>query len=117
MSLEFVFYFSFLLFLLGLFGLLYSSDIVSILISFQFIIISSVINFISFSYFLYQDSVWANIFVFLGMISIYLLMFCIIFYSYLSFNNLNGDLDSRNVLRDFKLFKLDRSDWWGEDNF
>jgi len=116
LSLQFIFYFSFLLFLLGLFGVLYSRDIISILISFQFIIISSGINFISFSYFLYQGSAWSNVFVFLGMISIYLLMFCIIFYSYLSFNKLDGNLDSRNVLRDFKLFELDWSNWWGEDN-
>jgi len=115
-SLQFVFCFSFLLFLLGLFGVLYRVDIVSILISLQFIVISSMVNFLSFSYFLYQDATWAIVFIFLGIIPLYLLMFCMVFYSYSSFNNLSSNPDNISVVNNFRLFELSKSDWWGEDD-
>jgi len=115
-SLQFVFCFSFLLFLLGLFGVLYRGDIVSLLISLQFIIISSMVNFLSFSYFLYQDTTWAVVFIFLGMVPLYLLVFCMVFYSYSSFNNLSSNLGNISIVNNFRLFELSKSDWWGEDD-
>jgi len=39
-------------------------------------------------------------------------MFCIIYYIYLKLDI----LDKEALYRDFKLFKITRSDWWGEDN-
>lgn len=113
MNLQVSIYFSFLLFLLGVFGILYSNSIVSLLISFQFIITSSGINFLSFSQFLYQNSVWDKIFIFSGMVSLYVFMFCIIFYSYSSFKYLDNEVN----LGRFKLFEMNLSSWWGDDNF
>jgi len=73
MNFQFIIYFNFLIFLMGVFGIFYGKDIISVFISFQFIIISAVINFLSFSQFLYQNSLWDEIFVIIGIISIYFL--------------------------------------------
>jgi len=111
MNFQFITYFSLLVFLMGIFGIFYSRDIISVLISFQFILISAVINFLGFSQFLYQSSLWDEIFIIFGIASIYFLMFCVISYFYLKL-----DLLDRKVLnRDFKLFKVERHDWCGED--
>ncbi len=112
MNFQFIIYFNFLLFLMGVFGIFYSRDIISVFISYQFIIISAVINFLNFSQFLYQSSLWDKIFIIFGITSLYFLMFCIIYYIYLKLDI----LDKEALYRDFKLFKITRSDWWGEDN-
>ncbi len=112
MNFQFIIYFNLLLFLMGLFGICYSKDIVSVFISYQFIIISAVINFLSFSQFLYQSSLWDKIFIIFGITSVYFLMFCIIYYIYLKLDV----LDKETLYRDFKLFRITRSDWCGEDN-
>lgn len=112
MNLQFIIYFSFLLFLMGVFGIFYSRDIVTVFVSYQFIVISAVINFLSFSNFLYVHSLWAEIFIISGVISIYFLMFCLVYYIYskLSF------LEKRMFYENYRLFRIIRSDWWGEDN-
>ena len=112
MSLQLIIYFSFLFFLLGVFGIFYSKDIISVFVSYQFIIISAAFNFLGFSQFLYRDSIWDKIFIIFGVISIYLLMFCIVFYLY---SNLNY-LDKKILLMEFRLFRIEKSNWWGEDN-
>src|SRR3972149_8804284 len=112
MNFQFIIYFNFFLFLMGVFGIFYSRDIISVFISYQFIIISAVINFLNFSQFLYQSSLWDKIFIIFGITSLYFLMFCIIYYIYLKLDI----LDKEALYRDFKLFKITRSDWWGEDN-
>lgn len=111
MFLQFLVYFSFLLFLLGIFGTFYSHDMVSLIISFQIIIISSVVNFLSFSQFLYQISVWDKVFILLGISVIYIFGFFIVFYSYSNINYIN----KMDVLKNFRLFELNLSSWWGED--
>ncbi|HEY4662858.1 MAG TPA: hypothetical protein VIH07_04185 [Candidatus Humimicrobiaceae bacterium] len=111
MNFQFIIYFSLLVFLMGIFGIFYNRDIISVFISFQFIIISAVINFLSFSQFLYQSSLWDEIFIIFGIASIYFLMFCIICYFYLKLDL----LDREALNRDFILFKVVRHDWCGED--
>ncbi len=96
---------------MGIFGIFYSRDIISVFISFQFILISAVINLLSFSQFLYQSSLWDEIFIIFGVASIYFLMFCIIGYFYLKLDL----LDREALNRDFILFKVARHDWCGED--
>jgi NADH:ubiquinone oxidoreductase subunit K len=110
MNFQFIIYFSLLVFLMGIFGIFYSRDIISVFISFQFILISAVINFLSFSQFLYQSSLWDEIFIVFGIASMYFLMFCIISYFYLKLDL----LDRKALDRDFFMFKVERHDWWGE---
>jgi len=112
MNFQFIIYFNLALFLLGVFGILYSKDIVSLFVSYQFIIISAAVNFLSFSKLLYKYSMWGVIFIIFGIASIYFLMFCIIYYIYLKLD----PLQKRVFYRRFRLFKITRSDWWGEDN-
>ncbi len=112
MNFELIIYFSFSLFLLGIFGVFYSRNILSLLITFQLIIISSIINFFSFSQFLYAQATWDKIFMIFGTAALYLFMFAIIFYIYI-----NQDiLERKKYMEEFKLFKITKSDWWGEDN-
>ena len=110
MNIQIIIYISFLMFILGLFGVLYSKDIVSILISLQFIIMSGGINFISFSQTVYQDPLRGMIFVFMAFITIYLFLFAFIFYIYINLTH----FDSESLLKDFVLFKLNKRDWWGD---
>ena len=112
MNFQFIIYFNFLLFLMGVFGIFYSKNIISVFVSYQFIIISAIINFLSFSQFLYQRSLWSGIFIIFGITTIYFLMFCIIYYIYLKLD----PLDKEMLYREFRLLKIIRSDWWGEDN-
>lgn len=110
MNIQIIIYISFLMFILGLFGVLYSKDIVSILISLQFIIMSGGINFISFSQTVYQAPLRGMIFVFMAFITIYLFLFAFIFYIYINLTH----FDSESLLKDFVLFKLNIRDWWGD---
>lgn len=112
MNFQLIIYFSLLIFLMGVFGLFYSSDIISIFISFQLILISAVLNFLSFSQFLYQSSLWDKTFIIFGIISIYFLMFSVIYYFYIKLDI----LDKEALHREFKLFKITRRDWYGEDD-
>ena len=114
MNFQFIVFFNFLIFLMGVFGIFYSKDIISVFVSFQFIIISAVINFLNFSQFLYQSSLWGEIFVILGITSIYFLMFCIVYHVHIYLKM--DSLDREALFREFKLFKITKSDWWGEDN-
>ncbi len=114
MNLQIINYFSFLIFLLGLFGVSFYKSFLSVLISFQLIIVSGLINFFSFSLFLYNESVWDKTFTLLGIISVYLLMFSIVYYNFAT----SGKIRNKATIRsgdDYLLFKLDKSDWWGED--
>jgi len=112
MNFQFIIYFNFLLFLLGIFGIFYSKSIAALFISYQFIIFSAVMNFFSFSNFLYIRSLWDEIFIISGAISIYFLMFCIIYYIYSKLDS----LEKKMIYENFRLFRMTRSDWWGEDN-
>jgi len=111
LNLQYIVYLSFLIFLLGILGASFSRGFLSIIISFQFIIISSLCNFLAFSLFLYEASAWDKTFIFIAFAGIYLLLFAIVFYNYSRQTNIY-ELDAR---KDFGLFKFDRSDWWGEE--
>ncbi|MCL4418124.1 MAG: hypothetical protein M1365_15805 [Actinobacteria bacterium] len=114
MNLQIISYFGFLIFLLGLFGISFYKSFLSILISFQLLIISALINFFSFSLFLYSESVWDKTFTLLSIISVYLLMFSIVYYNFAA----DGKLIDKALFKsrdNYFLFKLDKSDWWGED--
>jgi len=112
MNFQLVIYFNLLLLLIGIFGIFYSEDIISVFISLQFIITSASLNFLSFSRFLYQRSLWDKIFVISGVTIIYFLMFCLVYYLYLN----QEVLGKRKLYKEFKIFKISISDWWGEDN-
>lgn len=112
MNFQLIVYFNILLFLIGIFGICYCKDIISIFISFQFIITSGLMNFLVFSQFLYKSSLWDKVFIILGATLIYFLMFCLVYYIYL-----NKDMISRKaVYEEFKLFKISKNDWWREEN-
>ncbi|MBM3705280.1 MAG: hypothetical protein FJW66_02020 [Actinobacteria bacterium] len=112
MNIQLIGLIGFAIFLLGLFGATYYRSFLSIMISFQLLIVYSVINFFSFSLFIYVLSSWDKTFVFFAFIAIYTLLFMIVFYNYSKQTNIYG----LEVLQDLRLFKFDRSDWWGEDN-
>ncbi len=112
MNFELIIYFSLSLFLLGVFGVFYSRNIMSLLVTFQMIIIASIINFFSFSQFLYNQAIWDKVFIIFGTITLYLYMFAIIYFIYI-----NQDiLERKGYMEEFKIFKTTKSDWWGEDN-
>ena len=115
MNLQLINYFSFLIFLVGLFGVSFYKSFLSILISLQLIIVSALINFFSFSLFLYSESVWDKTFTLLGTISVYLLMFSILYYNFATGGKIR-DKAPFGPGDDYLLFKLDKSDWWGEDS-
>jgi len=111
LNLQYLVLLSFLIFLLGIFGASFSRGFLSIIISFQFIIVSSLCNFFAFSLYLYESSTWDKTFVFFAFASIYLLLFAIVFYNYSRQTGVY-ELDAG---KDFGLFKFDKSDWWGEE--
>ncbi|OFW61666.1 MAG: hypothetical protein A2Z35_06225 [Actinobacteria bacterium RBG_19FT_COMBO_36_27] len=111
MNFQLIIYINFLFFLIGIFGIFYSRDIISVFVSLHFIIISAVVNFLSFSKFLYQQLLWDKVFIILGVIIIYFIMFCLIYYIFLN----RSPLDKEVFYKDFRIFKITRSDWFGED--
>ena len=111
MSLQLIIYINILFFLIGIFGILYSRELLSIIISFHFIMVSAILNFLSFSMFLYQQLLWDKIFIVTGSIVIYLIMFCLVYYIYL----VRDPLDKEIFYKDLRMFRITVSDWWGED--
>jgi len=103
-------YASFFLFLWGLFALTYFKGLVRILWSLQIIIFSAVINFLVFSYFLYQGSLWDKTFLMLGLIPVYMLLFMILFYAYTLWER-----DKAEVWQQLNFWEWGFSAWWGED--
>ena len=101
-----------MLFILGSFGTFYSRRFLSIIISFQLIIVSALINFYSFSMFLYKSSTWDKIFILLAFMSVYLAAFSIVFYNY----SRQTGVYELDVKEDMRLFKFEKGDWWGEDS-
>jgi NADH:ubiquinone oxidoreductase subunit K len=112
MSFHLIVYLNLLILLIGVFGIVYSKDIISAFISLQLIVISGLMNFLVFSHFLYSYSLWDKIFIILGVTVIYLIFFCLVYYVYLSKN----ELDRQEIYRDFGFFKVTRNDWLGEDD-
>jgi len=100
------------MFILGIFGAIYSRRFLAIMVSFQLIIISVLINFYSFSLFIYESSTWDKTFILLSFISIYLVMFSIVFYNY----SRQTGVYELDVKEDMRLFKFEKADWWGEES-
>lgn len=111
MNLQYINFFSLALLLLGIYGISSSARFLSVIISVQIIIVSSVINFFSFSLFLYNLSSWDKTFIFFALAALYLFSFLLVFYNY----SKQSGLYEIDVLGDLRLFKLSKSDWWGED--
>lgn len=111
MNIQIIITISFIMFILGLFGILYAKDIVSVLIASQFIIMSGGVNFISFSQTVYQAPLRGMLFVFLAFMTLYLFLFALVFYLYIHLTH----FDSESLLKDFMLYKLNIRDWWGDE--
>ncbi len=111
MNIAYINYFSFAIFLLGLFGVSFYASFLSIIISFQLIIISCLINFLSFSLFLYQALTWDKTFIILAFTSVYILLFTIVFYNY----SRQTQIYELDAMQNFGLFNSDKSDWWGDE--
>ncbi|MCE5329409.1 hypothetical protein LLG07_03620 [bacterium] len=110
MNLAFIFYISFALFVIGLFGAVYFKSITAIIISVQFIAVSAVINFLSFSQILYENSASLLSFVIISVFLILIFQFVIIFYLYSNLNNPKiGKVEFEN-----NLFYFNREEWLGE---
>lgn len=111
MNIQYISFLSLAILLLGIFAVIYDKKFMSIIIAFQLIIISAIINFLSFSLFLYTLSSWDKVFIFFGVMTIYMLTFIIVIYNYSKQTNIY-EID---VLGDVRLFVFSKSDWWGED--
>lgn len=110
MNLTFIFYISFALFIIGLFGVLFFKNITAAIISIQFIIVSSMINFLSFSQILYETATAVLAFVLLSIFLIIIFQFAIIVYLY---SNLNEPkLGTTEFENNLFFFSLD--EWLGE---
>ena len=112
MNVGLIFFISIIIFLISVLGLFLSRDIISIFITYQIMLISTIINFLNFSLNVSTDHLWDKVFLVLGFITIYLLIFAVFFYIY---SNI-GILERKEIVKDYRLFKLEKSDWWGEDN-
>jgi NADH:ubiquinone oxidoreductase subunit K len=112
LNIQIINFLSFTLLVLGIFGAAYSRRFLSIMISFQLIIISALLNFYSFSLFLYESSTWDKTFILLAFMSIYLVAFSIVFYNY----SRQTGVYELDVKEDMRLFKFEKADWWGEDS-
>lgn len=111
MNLVFIFYTSFILFIIGLFSILFFKSITAEIISIQFILASSLINFLSFSQILYDSSTIILIFVLLSVFLIILFQFIIIVYLYLNLNK----PELRIVKFENNLFYFGLKEWIGEE--
>ena len=112
MSIQIIFYISTILFLLGVVGLFTSKDLVSVFVAYQLIIVAVVINFLSFFIYRGLAGIWDKIFLIMGSITLYLLIFAVFFYIYLN----TGVIERKKIIKDHRLFIPKKSDWWGEDN-
>jgi hypothetical protein len=57
-------------------------------------------------------SLWGGAFVISGVITVYFLMFCIVYYIYSKLNF----MEKKVFYENYMLFRIITSDWWGEDN-
>ena len=112
MSIQIIFYISTVLFLVGIVGLFVSRDIITIFVTYQLIIVAAIINFLSFSIHGEYGSQWGKIFLIMGSITIYLLIFAVFFFIY---SNI-GIIKRQEIIKDHRLLIPEKSNWWGEDS-
>jgi hypothetical protein len=74
-------------------------------------IFSAVINFLGFSHFIYQGSIFDKVFTTIGIIVLELYLFSILYYKYAS----RAYKFSAGEDEDYRIFVFCRSDWWGDD--
>ena len=110
MNLVFIFYASFTLFIIGLFGSLFFKSITAQIISVMFITVSSLINFLSFSQILYESPTSILAFVLLSVFLIIIFQFSIILYLYSGLN----ESKLRMTQLDYGLFYFGIAEWLGE---
>lgn len=113
MSIETIFYMSMILFLISSLGLLISYDAVSFFISRQIMIAAAVINFLNFSLRISPEDFRARMLLVVGLLTLYLLEFTLLFYIYSN----TDSLQRKSVSEGYRLFSLKKSYWWGEDRF
>lgn len=106
----FIFYASFTLFIIGLFGSLFFKSITAQIISVMFITVSSLINFLSFSQILYESPTSILAFVLLSVFLIIIFQFSIILYLYSGLN----EPKLRMTQLDYGLFYFGIAEWLGE---
>jgi len=109
MNITYIYYLSSLLFLIGVIGALLFKTFSRILISLQFIILASIINFLSFSQALYESPAWAILFVLFSALLLFLFESAIIFYFYL---NMSEDKFGKFDLSE-NLYYFNIKDWLG----
>ncbi|MCD4670727.1 MAG: hypothetical protein K8S14_09815 [Actinomycetia bacterium] len=112
MSGELVFYMAMALFLISVFGLFVSADIISVFMAYQLMIAVAIINFLNFSIYIETGQPWIKVFLIIGLLTMYLLAFAVFFYIYSN----TEVLERKTIIKGYRLFRLDKSDWWGEDN-
>ena len=112
MSTQIIFYISTILFLAGIAGLFVSRDMISVFVTYQLMIIAAIINFLSFFVHRGSGGLWDKIFLIMGSITLYLLIFAVFFYIYSN----TGIIKRQEIIGDHRLFILKKSDWWGEDS-
>jgi NADH:ubiquinone oxidoreductase subunit K len=110
LNLVFIFYASFALFIIGLFGTLFFKSMTSQIISVQFIMVSSLVNFLSFSQILYESPTSIFAFVLLSVFLIIIFQFFIIVYLYSGLNEPKLNLTEL----EYGLFYFGIADWLGE---
>ena len=108
---EVVFYVSMILFLISILGLFIASDMVSLFISRQIMIASSVVSFLNFSMPIAPPDAGIKIMLVLGLVTFYLFEFSVLFYLYSNRDVLGNDA----AAREHRLLSIRKSDWWGED--
>jgi len=110
LNLVFIFYAGFSLFIIGLSGVLFFKSITSQIIALQFIIVSSLVNFLSFSQILYESPTSIIAFVLISVFLIIIFQFIIILYLY---SGLNEPQSSTTKL-EHGLFYFGIAEWLGE---
>jgi NADH:ubiquinone oxidoreductase subunit K len=111
MNIEAVFFAGMILFLVGIVIIFIKDDAVSVFVAYQVIVTAAVINLLNFSTRPDAGKFWADIFLFQGLFTIYLLIFAVFFHIY---SKVPGTGD-KSVLTGYRLFSIRRTDWWGED--
>jgi NADH:ubiquinone oxidoreductase subunit K len=110
LNLVFIFYAGFALFITGLFGVMHFKSRTLQLISVQLIIVSSIVNFLSFSQILYESPTSIIVFVLISVFLIIIFQFCIVFYVYSGLNEKKSRINESGN----GLFYFGLEEWLGD---
>lgn len=112
MSTQAVFYFSMVLFLISLLGVMVSADAISSFIARQLASAGAFINLLNLSLDTLPGDTGTTVMLTAGFLIFYLLEFTILFYFYSNKESVKDD-EARGYQG---LFSLEKQDWWGEDD-